>query len=568
MTPNSSFDVVVIGGGPHGITYASWLKKWRPETRIAIVERLATPGYKVGESLLSTATRSFVSMGLSMGVMRRLFSNKAGIRFWWTEPYTNALHRHLDVVDIEETFQVERRVLDLALQETARRKGITLLTGTRVNLKKSDLRSETKQIACDGPDGPFTLSCRMVCDASGPASVLSRHLGLYRKAPEAHQTFTSHSYFAYFKLKKSVPVPFWEEPATRHLCFPGGWGWVIRMTSWDQTPDENLRQMVNHLLDQGEAPDAALPSRHALAAQFGATHEPLVSIGFTVRADRDTATGRDVRAAFEHYVQKHPAIAEIMQHYELVETPYGKPTSYMAFRNLVHDSKRVAGQGWCIVGDAAAFVNPLFSPGMNLGSGSCYLAAQATVDALDQDIPTAKPFADYEQYMRDIYEAVLAETDLYYRAFDHIDTYEWALLLKIFFGAADVITRDDVYTASDPYVHDLLNPAFRERVDAARTMLYEAELTGTPVSKVAPFVRSIIEPFVKERLREPAVQALRLGDVFSEYTALGDRVAHKHRHRPELSFDACDTCAEHKDASLPLCPICGAETAATHRTAA
>lgn len=59
-----------------------------------------------------------------MPVLCRLFGNKAGIRFWWTGPETDRLHRRVDVVDIEEAFQVERRVLDFAFQESARRCGV------------------------------------------------------------------------------------------------------------------------------------------------------------------------------------------------------------------------------------------------------------------------------------------------------------------------------------------------------------------------------------------------------------------------------------------------------------
>lgn len=567
MERTETFDVVVIGGGPHGATYASWIKQWRPETTVAVVERKATTGYKIGESLLSTATRSFIAQGLSMPVLRRLFGNKAGIRFWWTGPETDHLRRHVDVVDIEETFQVERRVLDLALQESARRRGVRLMLGTRVDLKRSDLGGEVKTIACVGPDGPFSIRCRMVCDASGPASVLARHLGYYRKAPEANDTFTTNAYYAYFRPRRDVPVPRWDEPATRHLCFPGGWTWFIRLDSWHGTPDENLHALVRHLLDRSGEPDEALPSRHALMERFGCTNEPVVSVGFVVRADRDETAGLSVGERFRYYAERHPAIADVLDHYELVEEPYGHAQPYGVFANLVHDSARYAGDGWCLVGDAAAFTNPLFSPGLNLGSGTCYLAAKATVEALDAGDCSAARFADYERYAADVYEAVLRETDLYHRAFDHVDSYEWALLLKMFFGAADVIQRDTVYSPSDPFVHDLLNPAFRVRVDAARAVLRQAETAGRDPAEAAADVRAVVEPFARSILARPDVQRLQLGDVFTDYDAAGNRVEKRTRRREALGFDRCSGCGRYHDRSLPRCPVCGTSRPARRRAA-
>lgn len=570
MKASNRFDVVVIGGGPHGITYANWLKRWRPETRVAVVDKRGTPGYKVGESLLATATRSLVANGLSMPVLRRLFGNKAGIRFWWTGPGHDDLHRHVDVVDIEETFQVERRTLEIALQEASRRKGVTLFTGTKVDVRRSDLSGAVKTIVCDGPDGPFTLTCDVVCDASGPASVLGHYFKTYRKAPERHASFQTNAYFAYFRQKDPVPVAHWNEPATRHLCFPGGWMWFINVASWERTPEKNLRDMINQLLDDDARLGDAAPSRRALASQFGAESERIVSIGVVVREDRDDAPGRSVRERFWHHVNRHPAVRTIMDRYELVEDAYDHPGGgFHTFGNMVHDNTQFAGDGWCMVADAAAFVNPLFSPGLNLGSGSCYLAARATVEALNAGDTLRSRFATYERYMTEVYEALLSETDLYHRAFDDATSFEWALLLKLFFGAADVIPRDDVYSEGDPYVHDLLNPAFRDRVDAARAALREGEESGTSPETRAEAARAVIAPFVREVLARPDVRALRIGEYFSNYTADGVRVESKEHRHPAMTFIECPRCGDYRDADLDSCPICGLPStpSATRRAA-
>ena len=52
------YDVVVIGAGPHALAYAIWIKQDRPETRIALVEKRAAPGFKIGESTLGPVVRA------------------------------------------------------------------------------------------------------------------------------------------------------------------------------------------------------------------------------------------------------------------------------------------------------------------------------------------------------------------------------------------------------------------------------------------------------------------------------------------------------------------------------
>ncbi|MDT9278023.1 MAG: hypothetical protein P5680_26415, partial [Limnospira sp. PMC 737.11] len=163
-------------------------------------------------------------MGLTLPVMRRLFGNKAGLRWFHTEKSTDKLNGHFDIVDIEETYQVERRVLETALQHLMRtRDNMNILSGVQVKVRNSQLNGDVKELLCEDSDGSqFTVRAKVVCDASGPASVLPRHFNVYRKAPEKHATFSYNSYFAYFRPKENVDIDFWTYPATRHICFREG----------------------------------------------------------------------------------------------------------------------------------------------------------------------------------------------------------------------------------------------------------------------------------------------------------------------------------------------------------
>ncbi len=559
MNASQTFDAVVIGGGPHGVTYAHWLGEQRPESRIAIVERNSSPGFKIGESTLASATRSMVATGLPMPVLRRLFGNKAGIRFWWTGRETDELQRHVDVVDIEETFQVERRVLEIAMQEVmARRDGVTMMTGTKVEIAKSDLEGEQKKIACVDKTGKkFTLETPLLCDASGPAALLARHRKELTKDPEASDTFTTNAYYAYFKGKGPNDIKHWGDPATRHICFPGGWTWFITLTSWEATPEDNLRAMIRFLLDHPEGPDESYPSREELSRVFGCSSEQITSVGFVVRSDMDETQGMNARKSFNHYAEVHPAIKNVLGAYQLVEEPYAGRPPYGAFHNMLHRTTQPAGDGWVIVGDAALFVNPIFSPGMNLGSGTCYMAAKKSAEGLNMGDLSREHFSDYEEYVSSLYNALVSETDLYYRSFEDPDLYELAITLKIFFAVSDVILHEEGYTEADLNAHDLLNPEFRTIVEGVRLLLRNGEIDDLSVEERRNRVAEVIRPFLQRSLNRPEVRRLRIGSLFSDYNSKGERVPKVRRRRKAFGVQKCGTCSLWSDRSLEKCPVCG-----------
>jgi len=565
--PVRQTDVAVIGAGMNGLAYARFLKDARPQASVTVLDRAPHPGYKIGESTLGTTTRCMQRLGLDMPVMRRLFSIKAGIRFWWTDEGDTQLHRHIDAVDVEETFQVERRVQETILIEATRRAGIDVRTNTRVNLTESDLGTDTVRLRCEpGDEAHYDLSADVVCDASGPASLLPRRFGSYRRDPQRLATFNSNAYYAYFRQRDEVPVPLWDQPATRHVCFPQGWCWFISITSWEGTPQENLEAMTRFLLDHPRGPDESYPSRRELEERFGCTSEPILSVGFTVREDSDTALGESVEQRFNHYADRYPAIRGILDHYDLIEQPYAKRQPYSAFLRLAHDARTVAGQRWCAVGDAAMFSNPLFSPGLNFGTGTAFEAAQDTARALGARDLSPSSFRAYQHYADRTYEILMAFNDMLYRSFAHPDTFERALIMFFFHSAADVFDRD-VYSETDPYVWDLLNPEFSRRVDEIRQILRTAEQRGTDLAEVVDDVRSITDGYIATLTDGPALQAMDVRTALRDFDRDGHRAEERHTLPGNFSAGRCPVCREWVDRSLAQCPVCATVNDAVGATA-
>lgn len=562
------YDVIVMGAGPLGIGYAQWLARERPQTRIAIIERKRSPGHKVGESTLSATTNAFLSLGLAPPVLRRLFANKVGIRFWQTDTNTNQLRRHIDLIDIEETFQVERRVLEIALQETSRRMGIELFTGTRVDIKATKLDGPINEVVVIGPDDqPRTLRCKVFCDASGPACVLARHRGIHRAEPERFDTFNTNSYFGYFRQRENVPIKHFQEAATRHICFPQGWTWFITLNSWEAASDEQIHDMVVELLDHPEGHDHCYPTRQDFARRMGIETERVVSIGLTVRDDLDSAKHLPIQERFNHYLERYPALGWVLDHFELIEHPYeDKRRPFFAYLGLAYDCTQPAGDGWCIIGDAAQFSNPLFSHGMNYGTGTAWVAAKCTREALDRGDVSQASFAAYTKHCAELYPALLHETDFFYRSFRHPDSFEQAWLAKMCWAALDIADRPYGYCEADTLTHKPLEPRWREMIERVRVLQRDGERDGLDPAEIARLVCEIMVPFNDSLFEQGKDQSIPLAPLLSHYTPEGRRVEEKDKARGTFRAYQCPnkSCHLWVDDRLAACYNCGTANPARH----
>ena len=183
---------------------------------------------------------------------------------------------------------------------------------------------------------------------------------------------------AYFKQKDSanvdIDLPHWNRVVTRHLCFPDGWVWFIRLLSWESTPRENLVNMIDFLLDQHQAgvSEEKLPGVAELADRFGCTYKVVMSIGVTVRNDADNAVssdlvGKGAEERFNYWQKKYRIFDETMSHYELQEYEGRK---FFQRKRLAYRLPQVAGRGWLAIGNASGFTNPIYSPGMKW---ACYM---------------------------------------------------------------------------------------------------------------------------------------------------------------------------------------------------
>jgi flavin-dependent dehydrogenase/CRP-like cAMP-binding protein len=560
------YDVVVIGAGPHALAYAIWLLQDRPGTRIALVEKRRAPGFKIGESTLGPVVRAAMSMGVPLPVLRRLFNNKLGLHFWWMSPESDELHMHVDHV-VEETFQLERRVWETMMLSLARRAGVDVYQDTKVVIEESRIDGAPKELVCVAAGGDvLRLRARVVCDASGPAAVIGRHLGLRRK----YTDFNTNAYFAYFRKRSDVDLPTWDVAATRHLCFPEGWVWFIELASWEQASDENLAAMIDHLLDVGSHDEGAYPTRFELAEQFDCPLEQFpISIGVVPRTDIDSASDLPLEERFGHYVDRYPVFKRIMDTYELIEQPYEGLPTYISYLDLTQHSDRYAGDGWILLGDAGFFVNPLYSPGMTYGHSMASFAARETANALDRGDLSEEAFAVYNEGARGMFSALVSECEMWYRAFRHVEAYERAFMLRVAlfigmghqriaqFGGIHAMRKMVPVRPPGPPAEPVLHPRYTELLRRLIDGMRDLERRGADPAETAKLVKGIIDPVVNEMAAIEGVAALGLGEAMQYYDDALQRVPQKLPWDSLVPSWRCATCENRTPIEFETCYVCG-----------
>ena len=519
--PLRNYDVVVIGAGPIGMLFASWLQQMRSQTSILVLERAERPGHKIGESTLSGFCKALRSVGIRHEVTQRLFYPKNGLGFFHVDEATDEVtHAHEYILEtFDETFQVERRVLDTLLIANGRRTGIEVIQGATVDMGKSQIGESSQVVAYSVGRQSSRVGARLVIDASGPSRVLGRHL---QKYTDSGVPFQSGAVWAYFKGVRPLDSYQWprhsqfpRDEYTQHLCFREGWMWYIPLVSWQEAPDTNLDQMLTHLLTQ----EGEVPSQAELVDAFGCPSSSILSVGMVLRQDRDERLRDDPRAAFEYYRQKYPSIAQVLEGGELLEDHYGFSQSYSSRSGFRLRAPEVCGRGWLLVGDAAFFVDPLISPGLTSGAATAFHAAQASVRLLDEPDAEASVLADYEASLRQLHDALERDNQLVYMSFNHPEAMELIQRFQEIDARAHFNSHEGTtYRVEDTNVWGILDPDYQELQQQLYAIMRAAEQEVGVNVPVAEQSARDYEPMVTQ-IRECVAERLETRGELTPFVA-------------------------------------------------
>ncbi len=314
--------VVVIGAGPSGAIASALLKRQGHD--VLVLERQRFPRFSIGESLLSHCLDFVEEAGMLEAVRAAGFQTKHGAAFGWGERYTEFDFRDTFTQGQGSTYQVLRADFDKLLADQAEAQGVEIRYEEEIVAADFDgayPRLTVKRLS-DGHS--YQVECAFVLDASGYGRVLPRLLDL-----DIPSNFpVRQALFTHVEDRIDAASGFDREKIliTTHPTLRDVWFWTI--------PFSNGR----------------------------------CSLGVVADASRFQGRPEDLDACLRQFVEETPSLARPLQN-AVWDTPARTIGGYSANVKTLH------GPGFALLGNAAEFLDPVFSSGVTIAMRSASMAA-------------------------------------------------------------------------------------------------------------------------------------------------------------------------------------------------
>jgi flavin-dependent dehydrogenase len=417
-------DVIIIGGGPAGSAMGALLSK--AGIRNLIIDGANHPRPHVGESMVTSSTRVFREIGFLETLEREAFVHKFGAAWhafngkeyaiWFSEFPQEGVGQ-------DYTYHVDRSRLDLLMLKHAESLGSEVYQGVRVGevlFENGYARGVRARIGRTD----VTLPCRMVVDASGRSTLLGNQLKLKRTDPIFDQ-FAVHAWYEGVNRGRGETADF------IHIYFlpvERGWCWQIPIT-----PE-------------------------------------ITSMGIVAEKAVFREARLDPEAYFQKYVESNPALCVAMRNARRVNE-FKKEGDYS------YSLQKFVGNGCVVIGDAARFVDPIFSSGVSIALYSAKYASERIRHAFETGDFSEATFQPYEQKVRGGVNIWYEFIRLYYKLlplFTHfIQSKEHRLeVLRLLQG--------EVYDRRDVPVLDAMR-AYIRAVESSDDHYFKRHLSDIPI---------------------------------------------------------------------------------------
>lgn len=314
--------IVIIGAGPSGAIAGALLNKHGHD--VLVLERQRFPRFSIGESLLSHCLDFVEEAGMLDAVRAAGFQSKNGAAFAWGERYTAFDFRDKFTPGKDLTYQVLRADFDKLLADEAARQGVEVRYEEEIF--DADFSSERPRLSvrrlADGHE--YQVECAFVLDASGYGRVLPRLLNL-----DLPSDFPSRqAIFSHIEDRIDPASGFDREKIliTTHPSKRDVWFWTI--------PFSNGR----------------------------------CSLGVVAAAEHFADYPQDPDACLKQFVAETPSLSRVLEN-AVWDTPSRVIGGYSSNVKSLH------GPGFALLGNAAEFLDPVFSSGVTIAMRSASMAA-------------------------------------------------------------------------------------------------------------------------------------------------------------------------------------------------
>jgi flavin-dependent dehydrogenase len=319
------YDVIIIGGGPGGSTAGALLAQ--KSLKVALFERETYPRFHIGESLLPASMPILKQSGFYPTLSNGKYIEKYGARFVDCHTDDEVYFGFQDGIsqDLPMAFEVERSDFDRDILDHARKSGVDVFQPERVKeieLFDSHVRVKTNR---DQYEAKFLI------DATGRDAML----GKQQKIRTVNRDLNNVAVFAHFHGVKRLEGKD-EGDILIGLLPDRAWNWIIPF--------------------KGEK----------------------TSVGVVCSSSQFNG-GADLLDYLTTSLSQSPRVRDYMKNAE-------KSSEITVISNYSHTCETLSGDRWILIGDAAVFLDPIFSSGVHVSLSSAKFASETIIEALDKGI--------------------------------------------------------------------------------------------------------------------------------------------------------------------------------------